>query len=266
MSEINVQAVADYLHSIAPNAYQEAYDNSGLLVGSYSDSVKGILISLDVTESVISEAVEMGCNLIVSHHPIIFSGLKRLTDQNYIQRCVKMAIKHDVNLFAIHTNLDNVYDHGVNTNIARILGLSDVEILRAKPEVGEEKVGSGIIGKIASMEEHAFLEYLKTKMAVSCVKHTALLGQPIEKVAVCGGSGRFLLEDAKALGADIFISSDFKYHEFFDADGQIVIADIGHYESEQHTTKMLQALLKTKFSTFAAHCTKVNTNPVNYLV
>ena len=104
------------------------------------------------------------------------------------------------------------------------------------------------------------------RQAVSCVKHTALLGQPIKKVAVCGGSGRFLLEDAKALGADIFISSDFKYHEFFDADGQIVIADIGHYESEQHTTKMLQALLKTKFSTFAAHCTKVNTNPVNYLV
>ena len=130
MPEINVQTIADYLHDLAPNAYQESYDNSGLLVGSYNDIVKGILVSLDVTEGVISEAIELGCNLIVSHHPIIFSGLKRLTDQNYIQRCVKMAIKHDVNLFAIHTNLDNVYDHGVNTNIAKILGLHDIQILR----------------------------------------------------------------------------------------------------------------------------------------
>ncbi len=265
MPEINVQTIADYLHDLAPNAYQESYDNSGLLVGSYNDIVKGILVSLDVTEGVISEAIELGCNLIVSHHPIIFSGLKRLTDQNYIQRCVKMAIKHDVNLFAIHTNLDNVYDHGVNTNIAKILGLHDIQILRPKPEIADN-VGSGIIGKINSIEESAFLDYLKSSMSIGCIKHTALLGKPIEKVAVCGGSGRFLLQDAIALGADIFISSDFKYHEYFDADGQIIIADIGHYESEQYTTQMLQELLRAKFSTFAAHCTKVNTNPVNYLV
>ena len=265
MSDIKVRTVIDFMHEVAPNAYQEDYDNSGLLVGSYDDTVKGVLVSLDVTEAVIEEAISLGCNVIVSHHPIIFSGVKRLTGSNYIQRCITAAIKNDINLFAIHTNLDNVYDNGVNTNIAKILGLEEVRILRPKLEHTGQAVGSGIVGKIAAMDPMDFLHHLKDKMAVSCIKHTTIIDKKIEKVAVCGGSGRFLLPDAIKAGADIFISSDFKYHEYFDADGHIIIADIGHYESEQYTIQLLGKLLSGKFSTFAAHYTKVNTNPVSYL-
>lgn len=259
-----LQEVIDYLHTIAPNAYQEEYDNSGLLVGHPSREIKGILVSLDVTEAILDEAINMGCNVIVSHHPIIFSGLKRITGQNYVQRIVEKAIKNDLNLFAIHTNLDNVHPNGVNSNIANKLGLAEVKVLRPKhPE--DVAIGSGVIGHIKPMEERAFLKRLKEIMSVNCIKYTALRGTPIAKVAVCGGSGRFLLEDAMAQGADVFISSDFKYHEYFEADGQIVIADIGHFESEQFTTQMLWELLKGKFLNFATHYTKVNTNPVNYL-
>ncbi len=263
---MRIREVIDFLHTIAPNKYQESYDNSGLLVGSYEDEIHGALVSLDVTEQVIDEAIALGCNMIVSHHPIIFGGVNRLTDSNYVQRVIKKAIKADINLFAIHTNLDNVFENGVNTNIAEILGLTEVSILAPKPEWNDNKVGSGVIGMLPeSLDEMAFLQGLKEKMAVNCIKYTALRGETIRKVAICGGSGRFLLQTAIDQGADIFISSDFKYHEYFDADGKIIIADIGHFESEQFTTKMLWKLLTNKFSNFAAHYTKVNTNPVNYL-
>ena len=221
-------------------------------------------MSLDVTEAVIEEAKKEGCNMIVSHHPIIFSGIKRLTGSNYVQRCVRDAIRNDINLFAIHTNLDNVYDHGVNTNIAKIIGLKDIRILRTKPEVSEN-VGSGIIGTIGKMEEVAFLDHLKEKMALKCIKHTGLLGKGISKVAICGGSGRFLLNDAIEAGADVFISSDFKYHEYFDADGQIIIADIGHYESEQYTKNLIVSYLRKKISNFAIILSDKNTNPIQYI-
>jgi len=157
-----VREVIDYLHTIAPNKYQEEYDNSGLLVGSYVDEVRGALVSLDVTEAVIQEAIKLDCNLIVSHHPIIFGGVKRLTDSNYVQRIIKLAIKNDINLFAIHTNLDNVYESGVNTNIARILGLENVNILKAKAQWEDPKVGSGVIGTLPQpLNEVDFLKEVK---------------------------------------------------------------------------------------------------------
>jgi len=263
---MKVQEVINYLHTIAPNNYQEDYDNSGLLVGNYEDEIKGALVSLDMTEGVLDEAINLGCNLVVSHHPIIFSGLKRLTGANYIQRVVQKAIKHDLNLFAIHTNLDNVYENGVNTNIGKIIGLQNMEILRPKEGLGDgEAIGSGIIGQVPRQAEMDFLKGLKEKMSLNTIKSPALRSKNVEKVAVCGGSGRFLLNDAIRQGADVFISSDFKYHEYFDADSNTVIADIGHFESEQFTTKMLWEILTEKFSNFASHYTKVNTNPVNYL-
>lgn len=262
-----LKEVIDHLHTIAPNRYQESYDNSGLLVGDSSAEVKGIVVSLDVTEAILDEAIGLGANVIVSHHPIIFSGLKRITGRNYVERIVAKAIKNDINLLAIHTNLDNVYNHGVNTHIAQRLGLNDVEIL--KPNIAMEadtSVGAGVIGNLSKpMSEMAFLEDLKLKMNTSTIKYTDLRSKPIHRVAICGGSGRFLLDDAKAGNADIFISSDFKYHEFFDADNQIVIADIGHFESEQYTINLLFELLTEKFNNFVTHFTKVNTNPVNYL-
>lgn len=262
---MKLNEVISYLHGIAPNEYQEDYDNSGLLVGDPQSEVTGILVSLDVTEAVLEEAIHLGCNTIVSHHPIVFSGLKRFTGSTYVQRIVQKAIKNDLNLFAIHTNLDNVYEHGVNTNIAKILGLTDMEILQPKAGL-EEQVGAGIIGQIKPVSEMDFLAHLKDRMEVNCIKYTSLKGENISKVAICGGSGRFLLQAAIDQGADLFISSDFKYHEFFDADGQIVIADIGHFESEQFTTQMLWELLSGKFSNFATHYTKTNTNPVSYFV
>jgi dinuclear metal center YbgI/SA1388 family protein len=265
---MKVEELINYLHEIAPNNYQEDYDNSGHLVGNDQDEITSVLVSLDVTEKVLDEAIDLGANLIVSHHPIIFGGLKRLTGQNYVQRIVQKAIKHDLNLFSIHTNLDNVLHNGVNGYIAKILNLKNVNILRPKVEFHSDSVpiGSGIIGQLDNpVTEMEFLSHLKSKMQTKCIKYTQLLNKNIQKVAICGGSGRFLLNDAIYQDADIFISSDFKYHEFFDADNQIVIADIGHFESEQFTIKMLHEILTNKFNNFATRYTKVNTNPVNYL-
>ena len=264
---MTVQELADYLHTIAPNHFQESYDNSGLLVGDKNDEIRGVLVSLDVTEDILDEAISLNANVIVSHHPIIFSGLKRLTNSNYVQRIVQKAIKNDINLFAIHTNLDNVYHNGVNTYIAKKLELLNVNILKEKEgyEHLDKPIGAGVVGILEKpMDEMAFLGHLKEKMQVNCIKYTQLLNNPIKRVAICGGSGRFLLNDAINQNADIFITSDFKYHEFFDADNQIVIADIGHFESEQFTIRMLHEILTNKFNNFASHYTKVNTNPVNY--
>ncbi len=264
-----VKEVIDFLHTIAPSHYQEDYDNSGLLIGDDNATVTSVLISLDVTEAVLEEAIEKKSNLIISHHPIIFSGVKRIVNQNYVQRIIRKAIKNDLNLFAIHTNLDNVYHHGVNTSIAQKLGLHNIQILRPKMVDGKinPEIGAGIIAELPqSMEGRDFLSFLKENLNLSSIKYTNLLEKPIKKVAICGGSGRFLLQDAITHNADVFVSSDFKYHEFFDADNQIVIADIGHYESERHTIQLLHEILTEKFNNFAAHLTTINTNPVNYFI
>ncbi len=258
-----VNELIEYLHQIAPNQYQESYDNSGLLVGDGNEPIEGVLISLDCTEEIVDEAIAKGCNVIVAHHPIVFKGLKRFNGKNYVERTIIKAIKHDIVLFAIHTNLDNVRLQGVNSKIAELIGISNTEILAPKDETNE--IGSGMIGDfMPSLPLSEFLSHLKDKMQLKYLKHTADLGQNISKVAICGGSGSFLLETAKKRKADILITSDFKYHEFFDADGKIVIADIGHYESERFTIDLLYDLISNKFSNFAAHCTALSTNPVNY--
>ena len=343
---MTIRAVLQYLEQIAPPVYQESYDNARLIVGDSSKEVSAVLLCLDSTEAVIEEAIEKGCNLVVAHHPIVFKGLKSLTGKNYVERVLLKAIKADIAIYAIHTNLDNMYHQGVNAKIAARIGLEDTKILAPKAvqkrilawgqmeqEIGEEQlqalseagglssppliqinrdaqvpqlsvafnfrldkkgaalkalenlfphsnweynlssidnkspmVGSGMIGRLPEeMSELDFLKFLKDRMQVSCIRHTALLGQTIKKVAVCGGAGGFLLNQAKAKGADIFITADYKYHEFFDADGQIIIADIGHYESEQFTIELLHEIISKKFSNFAAYCTAVNTNPVHYL-
>ncbi len=259
-----IQDVVDYLHGIAPNHLQESYDNAGLIVGVGNTPCTGVVTCLDSTEAVVDEAIALGCNMIVAHHPIVFGGLKRFTGRTYVERVVMKAIAHNIAIFAIHTNLDNVLQNGVNGKIAEKLGLSDVKILSPKcPE--DTTIGSGIIGNIPAMKEMNFLKHLKEVMEVNVVKYTTLTHNKVHKVAVCGGSGGFLLEAAVTAGADVFITSDYKYHEFFDANGRIVIADIGHYESEQFTINLLHDLITRKFRTFAAHCTKIVTNPVKYL-
>ncbi|MEZ4984319.1 MAG: Nif3-like dinuclear metal center hexameric protein [Saprospiraceae bacterium] len=343
---IAIRDIISHLESIAPPAYQESYDNAGLIVGQADRACTGVITCLDATEAVVEEAIAHQCNLIVAHHPIVFSGLKRFTGRTYVERVVIKAIRHDIAIYAIHTNLDNIYHQGVNSQIAARLGLVNTRILAPKSNLkratifcpianGEalkdalEQViqgaqtpaqpirqigvgsraegaslqidvvfpshlqgrvqqvlaqfpacdplfsevanhnpttGAGLVGELPkALDEKAFLKLLKTRMQAGCVKYTPLLGQAVQTVALCGGAGGFLLGAAKAAGAQVFITSDYKYHEFFDAENRIVIADIGHYESEQFTIELLATIIKEKFGNFAVRLTAVNTNPVSYL-
>ena len=261
---MKVSNITEFLESIAPLHLQEGYDNAGLIVGNPDQEVKSCLVSLDTTPEVIQEAIDQGHNMVVAHHPIVFKGLKKINGKNYVERAVIKAIKHDIAIYASHTNLDNVLQNGVNERIAQRLGLQSLRILALK-EKDQPQIGSGMIGELPDkMEETEFMAFVRDRMETEVIRHTRLLDKPIKKVAVCGGAGSFLLESAKAEGADVFITGDFKYHEFFDADGQIVILDIGHFESEQFTIDLLAELITDNFSNFAAHCTKILTNPVHY--
>jgi dinuclear metal center YbgI/SA1388 family protein len=363
---VSISDVIGAIEAFAPPPYQESYDNAGLIVGQKSDACTGVLLCLDSTEAVVDEAIALGCNLIVAHHPIVFSGLKSFTGRNYIERVIIKAIKNDIAIYAAHTNLDNVQE-GVNQKIAERLGLQNTKVLRPKkgmlrklctyvplehqpklleglfaagagyignysecsfsmpgtgtfkgeadsnPVSGQkgirhaedefrvevifpkdreaqvlkamrehhiyeevayevialenswQELGSGLIGTLEQpIETDIFLKTLKQQMQTSCIRHTEKVKTEIRTIALCGGAGSFLLEDAIRAGADIFITGDFKYHQFFDADGKIIIADIGHYESEQFTIVLLEEILQKKFPNFALHLTKLNTNPVKY--
>jgi len=361
-----IKDIVQHLESIAPLAYQESYDNAGLIVGDASKTVNNILITLDVTEDVIEESISKKCELVIAHHPIIFKGLKKLTGSNYVERTVIKAIKNDIAIYASHTNLDNIKD-GVNAKIAEKLGLRNTKILSPKsgvlgklsvfvpkenagelksalheagagqigeykdcafessgtgsflpsensnPSIGKkgelehvdenkievifplqlknkvlnamkrahpyeevayylhqlentyEDLGSGMIGEIEEeMEPLDFFDYLKERMGLKVIKHTAVLNRKIKRVAICGGAGSFLISQAKNKQADIFISSDIKYHEFFDADERLIIADIGHYESERFTNEIFYAILKENFANIALHLGQTVTNPIKY--
>lgn len=258
-----IQDLTDYLESIAPLNLQESYDNAGLIVGDPTTPVTGVLTSLDCTEDIINEARARGCNLVVAHHPIVFRGLKKLNGSNYVERTVIAAIQRGVAIYAIHTNLDNVRRQGVNERIAQRLGLENLRVLAPKNEDGS--VGSGMVGELPQpLGEEDFLNLLRDRMHTGVIRHTVRLGHDIKTVALCGGAGGFLLPAAKRSGAQAFVTADYKYHEFFDADGDLLLCDIGHYESEQFTTQLLAELLIKKFSTFAVLCTELNTNPVRY--
>lgn len=262
--EISLKAITEYLETIAPTELQESYDNSGLIFGDPETRITGALISLDCTEQIIDEAIELGCNLVISHHPIVFRGVKKLGYSHFVDRTLIKAIQNNIAIYAIHTNLDNVLQDGVNQKIASKLGLKDIGILKPIDGISMD-IGAGITGYTAvPVSELDFLSIIKKELHVPVIKHTLLKGHSVHKVAVCGGSGSFLLSDAIAAGCDMMVSADFKYHDFFEANGQIVIADVGHYESEYYTIELIFELLKKKFYKFAAHCTKTVTNPVNY--
>ncbi len=261
---MQIKEILGILEAVAPPHLQESYDNAGLIVGDPEAEATGVLFCLDSTEAVVDEAVRKGCNLVIAHHPIVFRGLKRINGSTYVERTVMQAIRRDVAVYAIHTNLDNVYHRGVNARIADKLGLVNTRILAPKP--GTSDTGAGLCGELpAAMGEIEFLQLVKTTFRAGCVRHTALRSKAVKRVAVCGGSGSFLLPEALRAGADAFVTADFKYHEFFDAEGKLVIADIGHFESEQFTIELLYDIIREKFPTFALHCTEVNTNPVHYL-
>jgi dinuclear metal center YbgI/SA1388 family protein len=363
---ITIRDITTYLEEIAPLSYQESYDNAGLITGTHEAAVTGVLVTLDCIEEVVEEAIQRNCNLIVAHHPIVFKGLKKLNGGNYVERTVIKAIKNDIAIYAIHTNLDNVHN-GVNQKIAERIGLKNLRILvpkketltklvtfipkehtekvlaslyqagagdignyrecsfrvegqgtftpssEASPFIGRsnepesvlehrvevifpkyresailkalkkshpyeevayyltsldnenQEVGAGIIGELEhAMEPLAFLHSLKNRMQLQVIRHTALIQKPVTKVAVCGGAGSFLLPNAIRNGADVYVSADFKYHEFFDADSRIIVADIGHYESEVFTKDLIKDVLIKKFPTFAINFSKSVTNPISY--
>ena len=263
---MQLKQLTNYLESIAPLHYQMGYDNSGLLTGHSDQQITGVLIALDCIESVVEEAIEKHCNVIVAHHPILFSGKKRLTGADYVERTLIKAIKNDIAIYAIHTNLDAVLVNGVNTEIAHRLMLSDLKILSPDLKLNADRtIGAGILGKLPDpMPSIDFLNFLKSCMDLKVIKHTKIVFEKVHKIAVCGGSGHFLLEAAKSINADVLITSDIKYHQFFDAEEDILLIDIGHYESERFTIELLYRLITEKFSTFAALKTEVNTNPVFY--
>ena len=356
-----------HIETIAPPSFQESYDNAGLLVGDKNQSITAALLTIDITEAVVEEAISKKCGLIICHHPIIFKGIKRITGSNEVERCLIKAIKNDLAIYAAHTNLDSITG-GVNSKICEKIGLVNCRILspainllvklvayvpndhletvrtaifaagageignydqcsyssagagtfrgndnsvpfvgnagqlHTEPEIrleiivprhlaeravaalkeahpyeevafdllplenGYSTVGMGMIGQLpVPADETLVLESIKAIFECKMIKHTALLNKKIKKIAVCGGSGSFLISKAIAEGADLFISADFKYHDFFEADMAIVLADIGHYESEQFTKEVLKEIVLKKFPTFALHLSDVKTNPVSYL-
>jgi len=363
---MKIKEVISLLEELAPLSYSEDFDNTGLLVGDKNTTVSGILVTLDTLESVVDEAITNNCNLIVSFHPIVFSGLKKFTGANYVEKTVIKAIKNDIAIFAIHTALDNSWN-GVNAMICDKLKLGKRKILIPKsntiqklftyvpadniesvrealfnagagnignysncsfniagtgsfkgnnesnPVIGKkgevrfekevqigvtfqkhvqtsvlkalfkshpyeevayevttlentnQQIGMGMIGELEdSMSEEEFLKFLKETMNTKCVRHSKVTNKPISKIAVLGGSGSFAISAAKQAGADVFVTADLKYHDFFKAENNILLTDIGHYESEQFTKELLVSFLNKKISTFAIILSQINTNPITY--
>ena len=363
---MRINDITQALERIAPLAYAEGFDNVGLLTGSKDWEVTGVLITLDTLESVVDEALEQNCNLIVSFHPIIFSGIKKFSNPGYVERAVIKAIKHDIAIYSIHTALDNSFQ-GVNDMMCQQLGLVNRRILIPQPQtirklvtfvptnsarevrealfaagagnignydhcsfnlegtgsfkgneasspvIGEkgelhfeketqigvtfpkhlesgilkalfeahpyeevayevyslenanQEIGMGMIGELEEeTEAEEFLEFVKQRFSTGCIRHSALPKKKIKKVAVLGGSGSFAIDWAKKAGADIFLTADLKYHDFYKAEGSLVLADIGHYESEQFTKNLLHSYLKKNFANFAIVLSNTNTNPIKY--
>ena len=362
-----VKEVTTVLEELAPLAYAEDFDNVGLLVGSYTQEVSGILVTLDTLENVVDEAIANNCNLIVSFHPIIFSGLKRIIGSSYVERVVIKAIQNNIAIYSMHTALDNSKE-GVNAKICEVLDILDPQILipqkstikkltiyapintaeklknalfeagagnignysncsfttlgtgsfraedEANPTIGKigethfeeevqinvtfsasvekkvmnalfknhpyeevayevltlennnQNIGMGMIGTLKNpMSENDFLRLVQERMDASGIRHSKLLNKTIEKVAVLGGSGAFAIKAAKAAGADIFITADVKYHQFYEAEAKLIIADIGHFETEQFTKNLLVDYLTKKIPNFAIRLSDSKTNPIKYL-
>ncbi len=261
---MKIRDIIQQLESIAAPEYQEDYDNSGLIAGDVTTDCTGVLVSLDCTEELVREALEKKCNLIVSHHPLIFRPLRHITPENGTGKALIAAIKKDITIYAIHTNLDNVLS-GVNASIADKIGLVNRKILI--PREGLPSIGSGMIGDLKqAVSEKKLLKELKETFGIPVVRHSPLTGKPVSRVALCGGAGSFLISNALQAGAGFFISADIRYHEFFGGEGVMVIADIGHFESEQFTIDLLLDVILKKFPNFAVLKSGTVTNPVNYYI
>ena len=264
LSSVKIKEVLSALEKFAPLPLQESWDNAGLQVGLTEAEVSGALLCLDVTEEVIDEAVAKGCNLVVSHHPLLFRGLKTISDLTDVQRTVMKAIRQQVCVVSMHTNMDNAQG-GVNFKIAEKLGLDDVKFLEAK-RVGEVECGSGVIGTLSTpMAANDFVQKVKQTFDVSCAMTNELLRRPIRRVAICGGAGDFLLDEAVSQGADAFITGEMHYHQYFGYEQRVQICVIGHYQSEQFTSEIFRDIINEKCSGVRTEIAETNTNPINYI-
>ena len=253
------------LEQFAPLPLQESWDNAGLQLGLTEAEVSGALLCLDVNEQTVDEAIRKGCNLIVSHHPLLFRGLKQITDGDYVQRCVIKAIKHDISMISMHTNLDNSY-LGVSRVLADKLGMKNLHILQPS-ECEPELCGAGMVGEFENpMEEVDFLQLVAKTIGSPCLRHSALTGRKIKKVALCGGSGSPFMAEALRQKADVYLTADIKYHDFFVPDGNILLVDGGHFETEQFTKELINEVITKKIPTFAAEIAETRTNAVFYFV
>ena len=269
MRSVKIKEVIDALERFAPLPLQEDYDNAGLQVGLTETEVSGALLCLDVTEQVIDEAISLGCNLIVAHHPLIFRKLAQISEANFVQRIVMRAIKNDITIVSMHTNIDAAAG-GVNFKIAEKLGLNDVRFFGKKQSVTvdnmEVKGGEGVIGAFAQpIAADDLILMLKRIFDVECIQANQLLRREIKTIALCGGAGSFLLENAISEGADAFITGEMHYHDYFGHDQEIQICAIGHYQSEQFTNEVFKEIIESHCPNVTCFMTKVNTNPIIYL-
>ena len=261
---MKIKQVLSALERFAPLPLQESWDNAGLQLGLTEAEVSGALLCLDVNEQIVDEAITKSCNLIVSHHPLLFRGLKQISGADYVQRSVIKAIKHDIVIVSMHTNMDNAQD-GVNWKIAERLGLTGCKFFASKTVEGIE-AGSGVVGNLpVEMDARAFIERVKDRFGVQCAQCNVLLQRPVSKVAICGGAGDFLLPDAVGEGADAFITGEMHYHQYFGYEQQIQICVIGHYQSEQFTAEIFRDIILKDCSDVRICIAETNTNPIVYI-
>lgn len=253
-----LQSIIDIIESVAPRGQQEEWDNSGLQVGDTGAEIKAALLTTDITETVVDEAIQLGCNLIISHHPLIFHGLKHLTGQTPQERCVEQCIRHDIAVYSAHTSMDK-YLHGVSGRMAEKIGITDYSILVAD----SDNVGLGVIGKLNKpMKTAEFVKMVKQAFGAEWIRYTCSGKDTIQTVALCGGAGAEYIEQAIAQGADAYISADFKYHEMQAADGNIVAIDMDHWVSEHFTRDIFAELLSGKLKTYISQQDK---SPIKYI-
>ena len=259
---MTIKNVSDYIEKIAPLDQAEDFDNVGLLIGNENTEVKGVLVTLDTLEETVDEAIKKNCNLIVSFHPIIFKGLKKINGSTYVEKVVMKAIQNNIAIYATHTALDNS-SVGVSAKMCEMLGLENYNILLPKQN---DSIGMGMIGDLPEpMLEDEFLMFTKKTFKTNGIRFSNKTGKFVKKVAVLGGSGSFAISNAIQKNADVYISADFKYHDFFKAEGKILLIDVGHYESEQFTKNLLVEYLTKKFTSFAIILSEKSTNPIYYL-
>ena len=261
---MKIKEVISALEQFAPLPLQESWDNAGLQVGLTEVEVSGALLCLDVTEKVVEEAQRKGCNLIVSHHPLLFRGLKTISDLTDVQRTVRKAIQNDIAVVSMHTNMDNA-EGGVNWKMAEKLGLGNVLFMSPR-QVDGVNCGSGIIGTLTEpMDSRDFVQKVKTAFGVECAMCNELLQRPVSRVALCGGAGDFLLDEAVKAGADAFITGEMHYHQYFGYEQQIQICVIGHYQSEQYTTEVFRSIIAKACPDVRTETAETCTNPIHYL-